>query len=465
MMTNMMRARWIAGWVVVLMLVAAIGYAQQPPAAAAPAAAAAPQAPARTLSLAEALDIARHNNPDYLSTLNDRWPASARQRSAVLNLLTPTASVSAGSRHTAEGTSFVTGIPTPFTSPANTGTSWGLNLGYALSGTTLANRGLTAADARAADADIAGAARILESSVRSQYLQVLQSQAQSQLAHRSLERATENLNLARARYAVGQGTLIDVRRAEVDNGQAEVTLLKADQDVENQILVLFNRLGIPAPEPLRAQLTDTFPVTAPPWTQQQLIDLALAENPVLQAVRAREASARWSTRAAYSQYMPSLGFSGSYGGYRQSFDSNTTSHTPPTSNSGTSPLTLSVFISMPLYDGFSRASQIQQARAPENDLSLAIRARELLVRSDVTAAYHALVAAYRVIELQRANKAAAAEALDLGTQRYRVGSGSYLELLDARLAADKADADYVGAVYDYHKAIATLETAVGRPLR
>ena len=67
--------------------------------------------------------------------------------------------------------------------------------------------------------------------------------------------------------------------------------------------------------------------------------------------------------------------------------------------------------------------------------------------------------------MQQSNKAAAAEALDLAQQRYRVGSGTYLELLTARVAADKADADYVTAVYDYHKAIATLENAVGRPLR
>jgi outer membrane protein TolC len=38
-------------------------------------------------------------------------------------------------------------------------------------------------------------------------------------------------------------------------------------------------------------------------------------------------------------------------------------------------------------------------------------------------------------------------------------------LLDAQLAAQTAEADYINAIYAYHQSIATLEDAVGRPLR
>ena len=36
---------------------------------------------------------------------------------------------------------------------------------------------------------------------------------------------------------------------------------------------------------------------------------------------------------------------------------------------------------------------------------------------------------------------------------------------DAQTAVQRAEGDYVNAVYDYHKAVAALEAAVGRPLR
>jgi outer membrane protein len=450
-MTQIMKVRWVVGWVVVFMLVAAIGYAQE--------------APIRRLSIADALRIARDNNPAFRTVLNDRWAASAAERSSFLNLFTPSVTASAGQRHTQQGSTVVTGFPQPIQSPASTGSSWGLSAFYTLSGSTIANRGLATANARATDADIDGAVRTLDLSVRSAYLSLLQAKAQAALAQRSVERATEGLSLSQARYQVGQATLIDVRSSEVDKGTADVNLLTANQAVDNQTLAMFQALGVPAPEPIQLELTDSFPVTQPAFVEDSLTRMALAENPSLVALRARAASARWNTRAAYSQYMPALQLSANYGGFKQSVDSNTVNNQPASSTSGTNPFSFTIGVQIPIYDGFSRATQIQQARGQEDDLNQAIRSGELSVRAGVAAAYRSLIASYQKIGLQQSNKAAAAEALDLAQQRYRVGSGTYLELLTARVAADKADADYVTAVYDYHKAIATLENAVGRPLR
>jgi len=76
-----------------------------------------------------------------------------------------------------------------------------------------------------------------------------------------------------------------------------------------------------------------------------------------------------------------------------------------------------------------------------------------------------VVTAYRTIAIQDTNRSAAAEQLQLATERYRVGSGTFFELLDAQVAGLRAEYDYVAAVYSYHKAVAGLEAAVGRPLR
>lgn len=477
-----MRVRLIIGWLILFTLVAAIGYAQQPPAA--PPSAISPttvppmppaaQQAVRTLSLAEALEMARQNNPDYLSVLNDRWAVSGRQRSTLLNLFTPSATISAGTQHTGAGTTFFSA--TAFPSPANTQASWSLSLNYLLSGSTIANHSLANADAHATDADITGGLLVLETNVRAQYLNLLQAIAQRQLAERSLERTDQNLNLAQARYAVGQGTLIDVRRAEVDKGQAQVNLLTARQTVDNQTLTLFQYLGVDAPDNTAIVPTDSFPVTEPHLVLDSLIRSSEAVNPGLVSLRARETSARWNTRSMVSQYLPSFQVQGRLGGYRQNNDAyirhdvdslgNPVSvPVPASTTTAANPFSLFIGVSMPIYDGLSRASQISQARAQQDDAHQAVRARELLVRAQVVAAYNALNVAWQTIALRRAGQAAATEALDLATQRYRVGSGTYLELLDARNAADQADATYIGAVYDYHKAIATLENAVGRPLQ
>jgi outer membrane protein len=455
-----MRFRITLGWLLIVALLTAIGYAQEPP--------------TRRLSLADALDIARRNSPDFLAAQNDRWVAGRRLTSAAARLFTPSVDVSGSAYRAGTGQQSFGGV----TFPVNglTRSSWSLGFSYQLSGSTLSNRGLQAAELRATEEDIAGARTLLETGVRQQYLNLLQAKAQVDLARRSIEWANESQALAQARYAVGQGTLIDVRRAEVERRRAEVTLLRAQQNEENEVLSLFERLGVRAPEPARVELTDSFPVTEPRFDEATLIAQALAENPALRALRAREAAARWAVRSARSQYLPTLGISAGYGKFRQCcadvvvYD---TTIVPPApidtifdvSTNGTSPWNIAIQLSLPLYDGFVRNVQTAEARALEDDARQAVRGQELKLRAGVSAAYRTVIAAHRTIALQEANRAASGEALELATQRYRVGSGGYIELLDARVAAERAGADYVTAVYDYHKAIAALENAVGRPLR
>jgi len=52
----------------------------------------------------------------------------------------------------------------------------------------------------------------------------------------------------------------------------------------------------------------------------------------------------------------------------------------------------------------------------------------------------------------------------LATERYRVGSGTFFELLDAQVASLRAESDAVNATYDYHKAPGGMEATVGRSL-
>ena len=66
---------------------------------------------------------------------------------------------------------------------------------------------------------------------------------------------------------------------------------------------------------------------------------------------------------------------------------------------------------------------------------------------------------------RRPTATAARDQLRLAQDRYRLGAGTSLEVSDAQNAVQQAEGDYVNAVYDYHKAIAALEAAVGRPLR
>jgi outer membrane protein len=444
-----MRARLIVGWLVVLTMVAAIGYAQAPP--------------VRQLSLAEALQTARENNPSYLTTVSARSPASWALTNATASLFTPTFGLSGSYavRGAAQG-QVISGIPFG-ASPHIVEYSGQLGFGYQLSGTTIANRGYAAAQLRAADQDISGAQTVLETSVKEEYINLLEARAQADLAQHVVGQAQELLNLAQAQYTVGQKTIIDVKQAQVTKGNADVSLLQAQQNVQVEVLKLYQLMGVPAPEPPNVVPTDTFAVVQPTYDQDSLVALALQENPLLLSYRAREGAARWSVTAAYSQYFPS--FQASVGTGRTYVQQGAFSGQLASSYTQTSPWTLSVGVSLPIYDAFGRNVQIAQARSQQESLTQSVRAQELAVRANVGAAYLALVTAYQTIGVQANNRAAADDALTLAEEQYRVGSGSIIQLNDAQVASEQAGVAYVNAVYNYHKAVAALEQAVGRPLR
>jgi outer membrane protein len=480
-----------------------------------PALAAQQAVPAR-LSLADALAVARANNPGYRQTLNNRAPAAWSVRNALSSQLLPSVNASGGFGYTGSGqqnflsSSFRQSVST-VSSNYDIGATW------QLSGATLSQPGLTRAQLRATDADIDGASRLLVAGVTQQYLTVLQTQENAAVAARQVERNNEFLKLAEARYAVGQATLIDVRQAQVGRGQAAVAELRARNAVSVEKLRLFEQLGVSAPVDIATvQLTDSFAVQAPAWPLEQLLRMAEQQNPSLQALRARERAASWGVKAAASSYGPSLSFTLGWSGFTQQFtdldpiiagqeaslasqfaacqedniiranagvpardctvyDWNLvgmqTEATIRSQNSvypfdfTSQPFQAGLRISLPLFTNFSRLQRVSEARATHGDLEESVRQRALAVQTEVSQGYLTLATLHQAIAIQDTNRTAAAEQLQLATERYRVGSGTFFDLLDAQLATQRAEFDYVNAIYDYHKALAALEAAVGQALR
>jgi len=129
------------------------------------------------------------------------------------------------------------------------------------------------------------------------------------------------------------------------------------------------------------------------------------------------------------------------------------------------PFQARVQISLPIFDNFSRNLQVSQAQVQRDDLAEGVRARSLQVEAEVHSRWLGVQTAYQAIQVQAIARDAARDQLRLAQDRYRLGAGSSLEVSDGQNAVSRAEGDYVNAVYEYHRAIALLEYAVGRPLR
>jgi outer membrane protein len=477
-------------------------------------------APVVTLSLQEALQQARANSPTYRQTLNNAGPAKWGVRNAYGNLL-PAVNVSSDLGYTGSGESnFGGGLTLPTSAFVTSG--YNLSLQWQLNGRALTAPAEQKALQRATDEDISGAGVNLRAEIETQYLTTLQAGAQVAVARQQVVRNADFLKLANARYQVGQATLLDVRQAEVIKGQSDVALLRAVQSENEAKLELLRRMGVEPPAPVnQIALTDSFPVTAPAYALDSLLRLADEQNPALRSLQARRTAASYGVRSAKSEFLPTLSAQAGWSGFTQQFtdedvllnqslaEAQSQASSCQSDNEvraavglsttdcfavaglndqGTAldpamsqqiratndvfpfdytrqPFQASLRISLPIFTGFGRSLRLSQARADEEDADESARARRLQVRSDVHARYLGLQTSYQAIGVQAANREAARDQLRLAQDRYRLGAGTSLEVSDAQNAVQRAEGDYVNAIYDYHKAITALEAAVGRPLR
>jgi outer membrane protein len=483
-----------------------------------------PTPPAATLSLSEALQQARNNNPQYRQRLNNAATARMTVRNAYGQLL-PSAQVSGGMDYTGAGrANFGQGL-TQQTS-AIIGSSWNAGLSWQFDGARLVAPRQSRANQRATESEISSEESNLKFSITTQYLTVLQATAQVAVARQQVERNQNFLDLANAKYRVGQGTLIEVRQAEVQKAQSDVALLRNLQTESEAKLELFRRIGVESPiEITQVELSDSFPVQKPEFDLDQLLQTARDQNPALKALEDRRKAASVGVTSAKTAFLPSLSVRAGWGGFTQEqtddgllvrqsqlgaisqaqnciFQDSIQALLPGRTVQGAAvcfqnagldpsgtaltaqsrrailnansvfpfdftkqPFGASLTITLPLFTGFGRSLRLQQARETELDAEEGVRAQAIQVRTDVHSRFLALGTAYQAIAVQAASRDAARDQLRLAQDRYRLGSGTALEVSDAQNSVQRAEGDYVNAIYDYHKSLAALEAAVGRPLR
>ncbi|HEU0012407.1 MAG TPA: TolC family protein [Longimicrobium sp.] len=481
------------------------------------AAALAPAAAAQTtqgLTLEEALRQARGQNPDRQAQRNDAEAAQYAVRQARADFL-PSADASASFGYTAPGVQRF-GSEVFGRKPEYYSSGWDVSLSYQLSRAKLLQPRIARAEAEATDRRIEGYEATLTSQVAQQYLTALQAAEQVAQGQREVDRTREHERLAQARFEVGTGTQLDIRRAQVERGRAEVALLQHQGTYGTEVLRLGQLMGTTlSPE---TPLTSRFELFEPTWSADELVRQALEGNPDLVAARATQGAARTRVRAARSAYLPTLSFRVGLSGYVYSAGSvdplvqsqlqqmagafagcqeqnqvysaldlptqdcallnpddpavraqvrRNAEASNPSFPFGyeRQPLNAGMTISLPLFDGLQRERRMEEARVQAGDAELRVRAEELELSTGIRTGLLALQTAYHSARLQRQVAENAAEELRMARERYRLGSASSLEVTDAQTRLAEAERATIDAVYTFHKSLAALEALVGRRLR
>ena len=474
------------------------------------------QTPA-SLTLEDAISLAKTNNPTFLSTQNDQAAADWQVREAYAQFLPSLRASMSGTWQEAGSQRFGTVEFQQNTDWLYSGYS--LNFGMTIDGNTIFGIPNARANRRATEERINAAEFDLESTVALQYMSVLRGMDGVDVAQRQLDRARQNFQIVNTRVETGAAAGTEGKQAEVDLGRAEVGLIQAQRDLRQARLLLSEQLGLILNESVL--FSSEFTVFEPQFEIEELMRLAMEEHPSLRSFRAQESASRAAARqASSSQYLPSLNLSANLRGQAQEAlndqyildlaqgraDSRVSScEFNNTLNSGligglpgwptggedcsqfrlaeadrnfalsqnrafpfdfsTIPMTVSASISIPVFTGFTRERQVSQLNNAAEDAEHNRRAEELRLRTMVTNTFDNLDSAYRVWQAEERNRTLAEEQLLLQQRRYALGASDMLLLMDAQTSLSTAEQAYLNAVYDFHYNLIAMEAAVGQPLR
>jgi outer membrane protein len=414
-----------------------------------------------TLTLDEALSLAKRYNPLYLEQINDRKSTALGVRTARAQLF-PRVTSSMGLNWREGRPTFFEGQQ--FGSAADAlGSSYSIGIGvtYSLQSFLAPSQAIARVDA--ADAGVIAQEQTLRQQVTNQYFTAVQSVRNADLQDSLVKSQELQFQLAKARETIGSGIALDTRNAEGALLRQQLAAERAHNTADLDKLRLFETIGIPATGDV--QLTTDLPIVEPTFQLPELLADAKVRNASLASTRANMRVAELTRRSARGSYIPSLGFSTGLGGQTSmNTDAVGSERTWPFGFSR-NPLSFSAGFNLTLWDGFQREQNVEAATIAVTNAQHELRRTDLNVTTSVTTLHSELRYAWRAYQLQLQIVETARQALQLAQERYKVGSTAFTDLSLAQDRYQQEENTRLVFIYNYHRTFAQLEAAVGRPLR
>lgn len=283
------------------------------------------------------------------------------------------------------------------------------------------------------------------------YFQYLADRSLLGAQRTTLAEAQANLEAAAERRRVGLATIADVLQARTAASQAQLDLQTTEGNVQTARGALALQLGLPANLPYDVDsAAAAVPVRALADSVDRLIASALEGRPDLAAARSEAEAARAGISQARANLLPSLNLSATGG--------RTYATTIP---NGANSYNLSLGLTIPLFDGFSRQYDLRAAEYQAE----AARARSETVRQQVVfqvfSAYYALQTSTRRVATAEDLVASARQSSEVALARYKAGVGSVLDLLAAQSALASARAQHVDTRLAWSVSLAQLAHDAG----
>lgn len=289
--------------------------------------------------------------------------------------------------------------------------------------------------------------------VKTYYFNYLKALDQRDVSEEAVKRGEEQYKLAKSRYEVGSASKSDVLKAQVQFGNDKLTLLAAQNNVKIAKAELTYYIGLDVNSDV--EYSDQFEPKKYDGSEMEALTLGLTNHPGLLASEQLLNSAKYGVRSAYGNYLPSLSL-----GLSKNWSADTWNRVKEF-NSEDGQWTFSATLSIPIFQGFSRKSNVTSAKVSLNNARTSYYYAKNNVALGIKEAYLEIQRADQALQVAGENVEAAKEDMSLVQEKYNLGAATILELLDAQVSLLTAQISKIKADFDYNLAVARLENAMG----
>jgi outer membrane protein TolC len=412
------------------------------------------------ITLAEAIRLARQNSPQSIAARNSVESSDIAVRSAYGSFL-PSISASFGAGRQFTGVGSLTRVNSAGETVTIAGDRWNYSnsLGFSLQLLNLANfPNLTAAKAQveASKAAVVTQSYTIALNVEQQFYASLSALESEQAARIQLQQAQEQLAASRQRVIAGAATASDSLTSLVQVANAQLALRSAQNNRRDANASLTRLVG--SSVPLAAALNDPEVTARDTIRVDSAAVVRLAESaPNIQQAIAQLKVADARRQAARASYLPTLNANYSRGGSGSGVYGLGDN---PYSYSGQ----LSFSLSIPIFNGFSRAAQVGNANITKENAEATLRDAKLGAQQLSVQYIDALRLGQEQIQVQTASVAAATENVRVVQQRYKLGLSTIVDLLTAQTTLNQAQSNLIAARNTVRLATAQIEALIGQPL-
>lgn len=271
----------------------------------------------------------------------------------------------------------------------------------------------------------------------------------------------EHLKQVKDLLAAQKAAKVDQLRTEVRLADLEQRLVKERNVLAIQARVLTNLLGLDSPEkPVEPAGELVFVQATIPEVESALRDAFGGRADYLAARAALEAQAK-TVDAARAAYWPTISLQGAYGGR---WAADPTEQQAGSSTSGDVGR-VGVVVDIPIFEGGRVNARIRQEKARLLAAQERLRRLQLQIHLDIeTAVLNISSSAERVKATEKAVEQAK-ESLRIEREKYDLGKGAIVDVLDAQSAVLESQMNYYRALADLNIAIAQMKLATGEKLK